>query len=527
VSALGGLGTMTRVQLRTRWRGLVIWVLALVGSLAGTAAAVASLYDTPAKIRTYADAVAGGALYAINGRVEGIDSLGGIIQDEFGFMAAFLLPLLGIALIAGSTRREEEAGRLELLLSGTPGRRSPVTAALLTAAGTILVVTIASTAVLVAVSVPLSAAVLYAASLGALAVVFAGLSALLAQVTLHARGVYIGGFAAVLAAYVLRGAGDAAGSWVSWLSPLGWQEKVAPTAGQRWWVLLVPLLVGGGLAVAAVHLAGRRDLGSALLSPGAGPDRASARLRGPVGFAAWVHRQSLLGWLAGNLVLAVVMGALAKQVLDAITGNPAMAQAVGAGGANPVDGYLAMVQVYIALVAVGYVVQSTGILRREEAEGRLEARLAGTLSRSRWLSAHVAVILVGLVVNVAVTSLAFGVAAASSMGDSGQLGRLVAAGLAYLPAELVFAGLGLALFALVPRAFGAAWAGVAAVAFIAFLGPGLKLAGWVLDLAPTTHVGNPPLGAVEPRSLVVLTAVALLLGAVAFAGFRCRAVPAR
>ena len=90
-----GLGTMTRIQLRTRWKGLVVWVLALAGSLAGTAASIAALYDTPAKIKTYADAVAGGALYAINGQVEGIDSLGGVIQDEFGFMAAFLLPLLG------------------------------------------------------------------------------------------------------------------------------------------------------------------------------------------------------------------------------------------------------------------------------------------------------------------------------------------------------------------------------------------------------------------------------------------------
>ena len=86
----------------------------------GTAASVAALYDTPAKIHTYAQAVtSGNALVAINGKVEGIDSLGGVIQDEFGFMAAFLLPLLGISLVARATRREEESGRLELLLGGS------------------------------------------------------------------------------------------------------------------------------------------------------------------------------------------------------------------------------------------------------------------------------------------------------------------------------------------------------------------------------------------------------------------------
>ena len=41
---------------------------------------------------------------------------------------------------------------------------------------------------------------------------------------------------------------------------------------------------------------------------------------------------------------------------------------------------------------------------------------------------------------------------------------------------------------------GLIWAAYAAATFIAFLGPGLKLAQWILDLAPTTHVGNPPTG---------------------------------
>lgn len=54
-----------------------------------------------------------------------------------------------------------------------------------------------------------------------------------------------------------------------------------------------------------------------------------------------------------------------------------------------------------------------------------------------------------------------------------------------------------------PRGFGIAWAGYAVTTFIAFLGPGLKLAQRVLDLAPTTHVGNPrwgrPMPATWPR----------------------------
>jgi ABC-2 type transport system permease protein len=520
-----GLSTMMRVQLRTRWKGILIWVLALAGSLAGTAAAIVSTYRTPEQIHSYAAAVAGGALYALNGKVEGIDSLGGVMQDEFGFMAAFLLPLLGISLVAASTRREEEAGRLEVLLSGRIGRRAPVTAALVVATATIVLLVLACALVLMPTDVPASAATLYAASLGGLAFVFAAVSALFAQVTLHSRDVYFGGFGVLAAAYVLRGVGDATGSWVTWLSPLGWQEKSAPTGDQRWWTLLIPLVVGAGLGALAIHLAGRRDLGSAMIGTGAGQPRASTRLRSPAGFAVWVHRQSLLGWLSGALVFSVMMGSLAREVIKAITGNPKMAAAMGASVEHPEDGYVAMVQLYLALLVIGYIVQGTGILRREEAEGRVEPRLAGTLSRVRWLAAHMLVVVSGMILLALVASLVLGTTAAWSMADSSQIGQIVQAGTAYLPAELVFAGLAVALIGLRPRWFPLAWGCYAAVAFIAFLGPGLKLPGWLRDLAPTTHVGLPPQGSVEGLALVVMSVIAAALAAAGFVGFRERNIP--
>jgi ABC-2 type transport system permease protein len=40
-----------------------------------------------------------------------------VIQDEFGFIASFLLPLVGLTMMAGQTRGEEEDGRPELLLA--------------------------------------------------------------------------------------------------------------------------------------------------------------------------------------------------------------------------------------------------------------------------------------------------------------------------------------------------------------------------------------------------------------------------
>ncbi|ASW56353.1 ABC transporter permease [Plantactinospora sp. KBS50] len=527
-------GTMVGIVWRTRRRGILVRVAALAAGLIGTAAAVAGLYDTPAKIRGYAEAVtSGSALAAINGRVEGIDSLGGVIQDEFGFLAAFLLPLLGIGLVAGSTRREEESGRLETVLAGRIRRYQPALAALTVATAAILGTSVLFAAGLAVTGVGMSGAILYSAALGALAFVFAGFAALCAQFVRHTRAVYTATLIVLAVAYVLRGVGDTAGdtagnatgAWLTWLSPLGWAEKTAPFGDQRWWVLALPAVVGLACGGAAVWLAARRDVGSALLRGRAGPARAGRSRRGALGFAARLHLPAAAGWLAGGLLLAGMMGALARQFLDAMAGNPALAEVMGIDGGRPLAGFVASTQLYLAIIGAGYVVQAVGALRGEETEGRLETRLAGTLSRPRWLAAHAVAVAAGLVLIVAGSSTVLALSTTWSVGNADEFGATIAAGLAYLPAELVFAGLALALFGLWPRALALGWVGYAGTTFIALLGPGLNLAQWALDLAPTTHVGSPPLGTVDPLGLATLAGVAGALTLTGFVAFRRRDVP--
>jgi ABC-2 type transport system permease protein len=272
-------------------------------------------------------------------------------------------------------------------------------------------------------------------------------------------------------------------------------------------------------------MSGRRDVGSAVLTDGAGPARATSWLRSPTGTAFWIHRPSLIGWLLGSLVLAGTMGALAQQVIDAMVGNSALADALGADEAHPENGFLAVTQLYLAIIACGYVVQAIGGLHHEESSGRLEPRLSGTVSRTRWLAAHGVVILGGLVVIALAGSTTFALAAAWSAGSTAEIGSLIGAGLAYLPAEAVVAAAALVCFGTRPRLFPAIWFAYGAMTFIAFLGPGLKFGSWILDLAPTTHVGNPPLGQVNGLPITVLTLLAVALTAAAVVGFRRRSVP--
>ena len=227
------------------------------------------------------------------------------------------------------------------------------------------------------------------------------------------------------AAYVLRGVGDTTTSWLTWLSPLGWAEKTAPFGDQRWWMLAVPAVAGLASGGAAVWLAARRDVGSALLRGGAGPARATRLRRRPIGFAVWLHRPATAGWLAGGILLTAMMGALARQFLDALAGNSALGDAMGINGGRPLDGFVAVTQLYLAVIGAGYVIQAIGTLRAEEAEGRLETRLAGTLSRARWLAAHGAVIAAGLVLIVAGSSAVLALSTAWSVGNTDEIGAVM------------------------------------------------------------------------------------------------------
>jgi ABC-2 type transport system permease protein len=520
-----GVGCMLAILWRVQRRRLLVWVLAPVATLALTAIAVARLYDTPEKIASYGAALVGNALIAINGHVEGIDTLGGIVQDEFGFVASFLMPLMGLALVAGMTRGEEEAGRLEGLLAGRIDRAVPVVSALVLVSAAVVVMDVGFVLSLLAAGIGTGPAVLYALALGMLIVVFAALAAACAQIVLHSRGVYALGFAAIALSYVLRGVGDVNDTFWVWLSPLGWVEKTAPFADRRWWVLLIPTVVATGLSALAVVLARRRDIGAALYRQGPGEPSASAWLVRPLGFALRAQRGSFLGWLLGSVALAAVMGALAQDVVGAILGNPSLSKAMGITAANAADGFLASTQVYLAIIACGYAVQALGLLRHEEAAGRLEPVLAGALGRTRWLGAQVLVVTGGLVVVVVISALVFGATTALSTGDSGYIGALLRSGLAYLPAELVIVALAVLLYGLFPRAFTLAWAAFGVVAFIGLLGAGLQLPDWILNLSPLTHVGRPPVDDIDTTALAGLGLVAALLTSAAFAGFRWRQVP--
>ena len=521
---------MLLIALRTGWPGLFAWVLGLIGVMALTGSSIGALYDTPEKIRGYAASLGGDALALLNGRVAGLDTIGGVFANEFGFVLSFALPLMAIALTSRATRREEEAGRLELLLAARIGRRAPLLAAVLLASGAMLVTGVGCGLAMAAFGANPLGSLLYGLGIAALGFVFVGLTAVAAQVVEHHRSVWGIGLALTVALYLVRGLGALERNALVWFSPHGWVDEVRAFGEPRAWPLLLALGAGVLLVVAAFWLLDRRDLGSALVRPRRSVPRASRALRTPVGLAVRQHRGAVVGWSVVVAALMAVYGSLAQEVIDVISDNQALGGFLGTNLETVADAILATVMslflMMLAMLVAAFLVAGIGALRKEEESGRLEVGLSVQRSRTSWLAVHVLVVLGGALVVGLVGALALGGAAAASLGEGAWIGDILIGALAYVPAALVFAGLGVALFGWWPRRQVLAWAVFAVAALLAYLGPGFDLPGPLLEASPFLAVGQDVLGqGASGWGVTTLVALSAVLAVAGVVGFRRRDVP--
>ena len=522
-----GVGTSLRVQWRTGWKAALAWVLGLFALVLTTTSSITSLYDTPAKLRTYAESIATPALRMLNGDVAGVDTLGGVLVNELGFVVAFAVPLCAIAMTVRGTRREEEAGRLELLLASRMGRQAPLVAAVVLALASLAALGVLTTLAFLAASADATGSVIYGAAVMALGAVFVGVTAVLAQAFGHQRSVWGAALGIVVVSYLVRGIGAVDGTWVVWLSPHGWYDEAAPFGEPRVTPFVLAAVVTAGLIALALSLSAGRDVGGSLIAARTGPRRASAGLLTPLGLALREHRTVTLGWAVITGVLMGTYGSLTQTVIDAFAGNPDLEVFLGGGEAGIIEPMVAMFVLLLSMLVAGYVLQSLGSLRKEELSGRLELQLSEARSRTTWLAPHLLVIAVGTLVLAAVGALALAISTASALDDSSWVGTILAAGAAHLPVALLFAGASLALFGWVPRAQVAVWGIFAVAAVIGYMGPGLDLPQWLVEWAPFGLVGNVPAEDVDATGSLVAAGGGLALAALGVLGFARRDVPHR
>ncbi len=523
--------------LRLAWRRdrirIPIWIVGLSALLAAQAAGNADTYPTEDARRSAATVLAANpALRMLRGAAADT-SVGALLVSDTFWITATLTALVSVFTVVRHTRHDEETGRGELIGAAPVGSHAMLTAALVLGATLNVVLAGALALVLIVGGLPMAGAFAFGAAVGATGLVFVGTAAITSQLSPSGRGANALAVAAIGAAYLLRGVGDALGdvddsgvtvaaAWPSWLSPMGWAQRVEAFADDNWWPLGLSLLAFLAASASAMLLLSQRDYGQGLFPQRPGRAGATDGLLRPLGMAWRMQRGSLIGWAAGMLVLGGVFGSVGTQV-DDLANNEAFVDLLARLGASSdalSDTYFAAAMNLVGVIAACYPLQAVLRLQAEESDGRLEPVLATALGRVRWLVPH-AVVTAG---SVAVLLVLAGGAAGFLSGDvPGRAWSLTVAALVQAPAVLALTGLAVAAFGALPRVSTAVtWTAFAIALLLGPLGDSLGVPDALRDASPFTHTPAAPAVDVSAGPVLWLVFVALALTAAGAAAFTHR-----
>jgi len=524
---LTGLWPMIRLALRRDRVWWPAWIALISVQVVATAGAFESLFPTLQSRQGLGPTMGRNtSLRAMYGPAFDLTSAGGFTAWRMGGFAAVFVALMSLLAVIRHTRAEEEAGRLELLRSGVVSRHAPLAAALIVTIGANVILAVIVTVGLISEDVPGAGAVALGLGFLGCGIVFAGVSAVTAQISENARPAR-GLAAAVLGlAFLLRAVGDSTESatWMSWLSPIGWTQQARPFAHERWWVLLIPLVVGAALIVLGASLEGRRDFGSGLRPAPLGPERATSALSSAAGLAWRLQRGALLAWTIGVAIFAGAIGSVANGVLDIFKGNPQLEEIfrrIG-GGQSLIDAFFAAVLPVMATVVTIHSVQAMLRLRSEETETRAEQVLGTAVTRTRLLGSHLAHAVASPPILMTAAGLSAGGAYAVSAHDVSKVWAVLGGALVLVPAMWIFTGVTMALIGMAPEQSVLAWGALIACGVLGQLGPILQLPEKVLQISPFANVPKLPGHDLELLPLAILIAIAIALTAAGTWGYQRR-----
>lgn len=522
---IAGTGTLVRLALRRDRILLPVWVLVFAAMGYMSAAATAGLYPQPAQLVAAAETVnASTALVALYGPVYDPTSIGEISLFKMTAFGAAMAAVLMVFIVIRHTRGEEEPGRVELMASGRLGRGAPLAAALLVAAGTSLALAVLSALGLIAAGLAVQGSFAFGFGWGLTGLAFAGVAAVCAQITTGARAARGLGLIAIAVAYAVRAIADISeGTWLSWLSPIGWMQQIRAYAGDRWWVLLLPLALAVLCVPLAFMLRDRRDLGAGFITDRPGP--AHGRLGTVEGLAWRLQRPVLITWSLVFLFFGLLLGSIADTATGFLDSPQAQEFLKQLGGTEALaDAFLGTELSFMGIIVAGYGISAAARLHTEETDGHAEMLLALPVARLRWALSHIVVALVGVVIILLVGGIAIGVGAALATGDGGKVWSLTIAALARVPAAWILTAVVLVLFGWLPRWVPAAWGVFVAALALAEFGPLWDAPQWLMDMSPFVHSPRLPAADAATGGLLPLMLVALALLALGLLGWRRRDV---
>lgn len=501
-----GVGDLIRLALRRDRVRLSVWIAALTLMMVYAPNAVKLAYpDEPQRLarvnlmKTPAGIIMGGPMFGVRET-----DLGTMMANELMLTLIVAASILSILTVIRHTRAEEESGAAELVLSSVVGRYARTTAALILVGTVNAVLTVTMTLAMSAAGFGFTDTLAMCLGVTAVSMVFGAVAAVTAALWRQARAATGAAMAVLAAAALIRGIGDVidnSGSALSWLSPIAWAQQMRAFVALRWWPLALLVALTIALIALAAVLESRRQYDAGTL-PTRGDRPDAPPIRGVLSLHLTLQRGLTVGWGIGLFLGGLAFGSMTKSLIDAAATNELLARVLDAQGTDGV--YTTMTQ-FLAAAATAYVVSAVLRVHTDEQSGAGETVLAGAVSRWRWLLSAVAAAMLGATLLMAAAGFGNGLGAGLTLGEPATIVDLTVAGLAYVPALAVVAGV--AALAVAVRRPWIAWLAVAFIVVSLYLGALLRLPQWLLDASPvgqTTAPTDYPLPAMAVMCVVAV-----------------------
>jgi ABC-2 type transport system permease protein len=397
---------------------------------------------------------------ALFGPASQLQTVAGFTVLKVSMTLMILGAIWGLLTSTRLLRGEEESGRWEVLLSGQTTRvRASVQALTGLAAGvaTLWVITAVITVVVgqySKVDIAAGPGLFFALALVSSAAMFVAVGALTSQLAATRRQAAASAGWFLGASYAIRMVADAGVGLhgIIWASPLGWVEELQPLLSPQPIALLPIFGFTAVVALLALRLAARRDVGAGILPDHSHAPAQTRLLFGQLGLTVRLVRPTVIAWICALGATGLVLGLIAKSAGTTISGSSVKTvfSRLGASG-NGARAFLGVsfliVAVLVAFVAAGQVTAT----RLEEAQGRLDLLLVRPVSRLSWLTGRVgvavAVLLAGGVVAGTATWLG-----TTSQNAHVSINTLLGAGLNVVPPALCLLGIGILVMGVRPQA---------------------------------------------------------------------------
>ncbi len=523
-------GTLVKLILRQERLKIFIWLFSLVAVTLAAAAAYPTVYTDEQSRLAYALTMKNPAMIAMLGpgyALEDYASFGPILSTDMLIFTVIAVSVMNILFVVRSTRADEEDGRLELIRSLPVGRLSYLSASIITAVVTNLLLALLVGFGLYALNIEgidLAGSLLYGFNLGAVGLLFAVLTALFAQLAETSRGAMMLSFAALIAAYLIRAVGDVSNETLSFISPLGWAVRTDVFVGNHWWPVLLSSAAAVVLIAVSFYLNSVRDLDAGFIPAGKGKEHASPFLQTLFGFTLRLQSFNIVAWGIGIMLISAAFGAVMGDLETYFADMELLQEFFLAEDPDfsMADQFIALLMAIMSLFCAIPAAIAVLKLRGEENKNRTEHFYGRAVSRTRLLGVYVLVAVIVSVVMQLLVALGLWSAMIAVMEDAISFKTIFSAALVYLPALWIVVSLAVLLLGTAPKAVGLVWFYVTYCFIVVYLGGLLDFPQWAKNLSVFELIPQIPLDDLTFKPLIMLTLGSLVVSFVGFLGYNRR-----